>query len=41
MDFYSNNGGTWSNFYGRNIPKPTKKVLKNKGKVQLKMEGTS
>ncbi len=40
MDFYSNNGGPWSNFYGRNVPKAAKKVVKNKGKVQLKMEDT-
>jgi hypothetical protein len=37
MDFYSNNGGPWSNFYGRNAPKAAKKVIKSKAKVQLKM----
>jgi 2-(3-amino-3-carboxypropyl)histidine synthase len=37
MDFYSMNGGPWSNFYGRVAPKPVKKALKTKPKVQLKM----
>lgn len=38
MDFYSMNGGPWSNFYGRVTPKPVKKAVKTKAKVQLKME---
>jgi hypothetical protein len=37
MDFYSMNGGPWSNFYGRVTPKPVKKAVKTKPKVQLKM----
>ena len=38
MDFYSMNGGPWSNFYGRVAPKAVKKAVKTKPKVQLKME---
>ena len=38
MDYYSSNGGPWSNFYGRTVPKAVKKVIKTKPKVQLKME---
>lgn len=38
MDFYSMNGGPWSNFYGRQAPKAVKKIVKTKAKVQLKMD---
>ncbi len=38
MDFYSLNGGPWSNFYGKAPVKPAKKIIKSKAKVQLKMD---
>lgn len=38
MDFYSNNGGPWSNLYGKTAPKGGKKVIKAKGKIQLKIQ---
>jgi 2-(3-amino-3-carboxypropyl)histidine synthase len=37
MDYYSYNGGPWSNFYGKNLPKKAKGV-KNEPKIKLEME---